>query len=958
MKSGPRRPFHALEVLLFCLVVIVGIGVAGYLYTAAERRSFDAEARNQLAAIADMQVRQLSAWRAERLDDAKALQSNPFAIPGLLESLDSGRNLGNVETWMAQLLEAYHYNAASLWDRNSRRRSWLPAGDRGGEPDRELAAQVMSARTPRLVDLHRDETTGAAHMTLAVPLLSTASPEPIGALLLSIDPTSFLFPLIQTWPTPSRSAETLLIRREGDEVVYLNDLRHRKNTVLSLRFPLDRAGLPAARAALGYEGVLYGTDYRGASVLAATKHVPDSPWYLVAKLDTEEALAALRQRTRFIATSFGLLAAALIAGTMFLWSRQAAQAHKQQLEAELERRAILGHFDFLSRFANDVILLFDKTGRIIDANQRAVDSYGYDREELLQLDPAALHDPVDAGKLAEIWESVKAKGPLGLVFEAEHLRKDGSRFPVEVSARVIEVEGREFRQEIIRDITERKRVEKSLVEKEQQYHTLADSGLALIWTSKADKKCDYFNQPWLTFTGRSLEQELGDGWVEGVHPEDLERCIEIYTRAFDRREPFSMHYRLRRHDGEFRWILDDGAPRYDSHGSFLGYIGHCLDIGEQKRVEQALLESEDKFRSVVEQSSDLISLTDADGVILYVSPASEKLFGAKPKEMTGHHFTEFLEESSIPTAMTLFKESAEISWRTTGLELLMKRKDGSVFTGELNGSRSQVLPGAATMVVIRDITKRKLIEQQIQQLNAELEQRVRDRTVQLEVANRELESFSYSVSHDLRGPLRGIDGWSLALVEEYRDKLDAQACEYLDYIRSDAQRMGQLIDDMLRLAQVSRGRMALTSVDMGALSQAVAARLQERQPSRRVEFKVEPGLTASGDAGLLEIALTNLIDNAWKFSGKRPVARIEFGRTEVDGHPAFFIRDNGVGFDMAYVHKLFGPFQRLHKSSEFPGTGIGLAIVQRVVHRHNGRVWAEAQPDGGATFYFTLQESV
>ena len=147
---------------------------------------------------------------------------------------------------------------------------------------------------------------------------------------------------------------------------------------------------------------------------------------------------------------------------MFLWSRQAAQAHKQQLEAELERRAILGHFDFLSRFANDVIFLFDKTGRIIDANQRAVDSYGYDREELLRLDLAALHDPEEAGKLAEIWESVKARGPLGLVFEAEHLRKDGSRFPVEVSARVIEVEGREFRQEIIRDITERKRAEEEL----------------------------------------------------------------------------------------------------------------------------------------------------------------------------------------------------------------------------------------------------------------------------------------------------------------------------------------------------------------------------------------------------------------------------------------------------------------------------------------------------------------
>ncbi len=194
--------------------------------------------------------------------------------------------------------------------------------------------------------------------------------------LLKIDPERFLFPLIQTWPTPSRSAETLLVRREGDEVVFLNELRHQRNTALRLRFPLARAGLPAARAVLGYEGVLYGVDYRGVSVLAATRHVPDSPWYLVAKMDTEEALAPLRRRTRFIATIFGLLAAALIAGIMFLWSRQEAQAHRQQLEAELERRAILGHFGYPSRFANDIILLLDATGKIIEANDRAVDITG------------------------------------------------------------------------------------------------------------------------------------------------------------------------------------------------------------------------------------------------------------------------------------------------------------------------------------------------------------------------------------------------------------------------------------------------------------------------------------------------------------------------------------------------------------------------------------------------------
>jgi light-regulated signal transduction histidine kinase (bacteriophytochrome) len=243
-------------------------------------------------------------------------------------------------------------------------------------------------------------------------------------------------------------------------------------------------------------------------------------------------------------------------------------------------------------------------------------------------------------------------------------------------------------------------------------------------------------------------------------------------------------------------------------------------------------------------------------------------------------------------------------------------------------------------------------------LNDELEQRVKDRTVQLEASNRELEAFCYSVSHDLRAPLRGIDGWSLALLEDYRDKLDEKGRQQLQRVRAETQRMGRLIDDLLKLSHVARGSLERSRVDLTAMAQSAAARLQEAEPERRVEFAVQPGLTAQGDARLLNVALSNLLANAWKFSRACPLARVEFGRAEVAGRPAFFVRDNGVGFDMTYAQKLFGAFQRLHKASEFPGTGIGLATVQRVIQRHGGRVWAEAQVDRGATFYFTLEEAV
>lgn len=231
---------------------------------------------------------------------------------------------------------------------------------------------------------------------------------------------------------------------------------------------------------------------------------------------------------------------------------------------------------------------------------------------------------------------------------------------------------------------------------------------------------------------------------------------------------------------------------------------------------------------------------------------------------------------------------------------------------------------------------------------------------ELQASNKELESFSYSVSHDLRAPLRGIDGWSLALAEDYAGQLDETALRYLGRVRSETQRMGQLIDDLLKLSRVSRGEMQVESVDLSGMVEELAASRRELHVGRELVFTIEPGLRAPGDGRLLEIALANLLDNACKFTGPVPEARIEFGEDEVDpsslGPPGqtFFVRDNGVGFDMAHAQHLFGPFQRMHKLSEFPGTGIGLATVERIIHRHGGTIWAEASPGNGACFRFTL----
>jgi signal transduction histidine kinase len=242
----------------------------------------------------------------------------------------------------------------------------------------------------------------------------------------------------------------------------------------------------------------------------------------------------------------------------------------------------------------------------------------------------------------------------------------------------------------------------------------------------------------------------------------------------------------------------------------------------------------------------------------------------------------------------------------------------------------------------------------LQKAHDELDRRVVERTVELEAANKELESFSYSVSHDLRSPLRSIDGFSQALLEDCSQILDAQGRSHLARIRAATERMGKLIDDFLNLARVTRTEIHLENVDITSLAHSIASDLRASAPQRRVDITIQPGLEARADPSLLHLSLANLFENAWKFTSKRPAARIEFGRAAGNSHSTFFIRDNGAGFDPAHAANLFGTFRRLHAAAEFPGTGIGLATVQRVVQRHGGIIWAESQPNRGATFYFTL----
>jgi PAS domain S-box-containing protein len=422
-------------------------------------------------------------------------------------------------------------------------------------------------------------------------------------------------------------------------------------------------------------------------------------------------------------------------------------------------------------------------------------------------------------------------------------------------------------------------------------------------------------------------------------------------------------YGLRKDGSEFPNEIGLNPIQTDQQ---LFVLATVVDITERKRAEQKIRSHSRLLELILQNMGDGVILADKQGKIWFLNPVARRLLGLAADAPIPSDWTavkgRYLANGVSPYPADRLWLGRAVRGESVDDELLFIRHEALPEGAWISGTARPIIEEDGSsmggVVVWHDITRQKKAEEALNKLNAELEQRVADRTAQLEAANRELETFSYSVSHDLRAPLRAIDGFSQALLEDYADGLDANGKRYLERVRAATQRMGRLIDDLLELSRVTRPELRRARVELGEMAESIVAELARTDPQRKVELKRANGVAVNADPRLLEIVLDNLLGNAWKFTRDQPRAVIEMGVAEDDGEPAYYVRDNGAGFDMAYAGKLFGAFQRLHPSTEYEGTGIGLATVQRIVHRHGGRVWAEAKVDKGATFYFTLGERV
>ncbi len=735
INSLPRKNNIALFIALTIFITASAcIIILGYYIYQNQKKDISNAAKQQLTAIAELKVWEINNWRSERIGDSSVIfKNNAFAsdVMNYFNNPSSLEAKKNVLSLLLAIQKSYNYKNILLLDKNKNVQLALNYRDKDfGESHSSVINEAVGKNDIVISNFHLNNKTGDIHLSIVIPItmVQKSGSRHLGTVIIMIDPRMRLFPTIRLWPVPSETGESLLVHRDGDDVVYLNALRHIKNVPLMMKRPLTESSLPAAMAVLGAKGAVYGTDYRKKNVLAAIKAVPDSNWFLIVKVDTDEIYAPLA--ARFWAIVIFVILTILILGVMvaYIWRYQQAKYYREKYELEDKRASLYARS--LIEASLDPLVTISPDGKIMDVNASTELITGRSRQELI-----------------------------------------GSNFS------------------------------------------------------------NYFTKPTEAEKGYKL----------------------VFEKGIVRDYPLS----IRNISGQVTEVLYNASLYKNEAGEVQGIFAAARDVTELRRIEKELKAAHDELERRVKERTNELQRTN------------------------------------------------------------------------------------------------KALQSEIA-VRKEVEKLIELRTKLLEMTNKELESFSYSVSHDLRAPLRAIDGYSRMILRDQRDKLNEDARRKFDLIRSNTQMMGKLIDDLLSFSRLGRLEINMSKLDMEGLVNDVWMELQIINPDRKIDFNIKTIPPGHGDRTLIKQVYSNLLSNAVKYTKMKDQASVETGGYPEEGENIYYVKDNGVGFDMEYYDKLFGVFQRLHSADDYEGTGVGLAIVQRIIHRHGGRVWAEGKVEEGATFYFSL----
>lgn len=607
--------------------------------------------------------------------------------------------------------------------------------------------------------------------------------------------------------------------------------------------------------------------------------------------------------------------------------------------------------------AVDGIVTIDEVGTIITANPAVERILGYKATEIIGqnvrvLMPPPYHEEHDS--YLENYRGTGRRKIIGIGREVRGQHKDGHEVPIELSVSETIVDGKKIFTGIMHDITQQKAAAEAVRRQHSLLMAVVNAAIDVILTINEKGEIITVNKSIEPVFGYKPEELIGQNvriLMGSPYRQDHDTYLRNYIRTGEKKIiGIGREVIGRKKSGEeFDVEIAVSETHTESGRIFTGII---RDISERKASEQAIRKERGLLKAVVEAAVDGILTIDQSGNIITANPAAFRIFGYSHEELIGQNVKMLMPEpyhSEHDSYLNNYLQTGEKKIIGIGREVKGRRKDGSEFPLELAVNETHTEEGTIFTGILRDITQRKLQEEQINNLNADLERRVVERTQQLQELVEELEGFCHSIAHDLRQPLRGINFNARILIEDYSQKLNGEGTARLEALARAAAKMGKVMDDLLGYARLGRVVIKPSKVNLSEIAAQISKGL-----GSEADFEIEPNLEATGDPALLQIVIQNLLDNAYKYRrpGVRP--RIVFGK---QGN-SYYVRDNGAGFDMRYAHKLFEPFERLHSEEEYPGNGIGLANVQRILQKHGGKIWGESIVNEGTTFYFTIDSEI